>query len=101
MLAVSDINRYFDEERIFPEFWDAHPKIAAALIFDRCVPWGDADDWAVHLEANPTLEDRFPPELCSVADSAVTSVRELLDLPAGWPDPERAAAARQIEELFG
>ena len=76
LLAVNDVNRYFDEERIFSRFWAAHPKIAAALIFDRCVPWGDADDWAVHLEANPTLEGRLPPELRRLADSTVTSVRE-------------------------
>ena len=99
VLAVNDLNRYFDEECIsFREFWVAHPGIAAALIFDRCVPWDDADNWGLHIETNPALERRLPREVLTWGDSAGPSTRELLRLPAGWPDPERSAWRRAWRE---
>ena len=101
VLTANDIGRYFDEEHLFPAFWQAHPEIAAALVFDRCVPWDDADRWLVYLEVNPAHADRLPRELLTLADSAGPSVREVLGLPEGWPDPDGNRATRDLlHDLF-
>ena len=102
LLAANDIGRYFDEEPIFPAFWQAHPEIAAALIFDRCVPWDDADTWGVQLEVNPAHADRVPTGLVALNQPGGPSMRELLGLPDGWPDPDGSRTTRQLlRDLFG
>ena len=95
VLAVNDLGRY--ERPNLVRFWQRHPTIAAVLVFDRCVPWESADRWKMHAEANPMRRVQLPGELSAVGAS---SIREVLGLPIGWPDPGTAAERRLIEDLF-